>query len=97
MPEDTKYKIGMKYANYAVNNYTKEANLGYKFLEIGRGLAYIPTELKIAKIDASINNLLQAHRGGDNFYHEPPFARALRDLVSMTGSIPQEIRSVYVN
>jgi len=94
--EETKNKIGMKYANYKVNNYKPEAKLARKFLELVGGLAYIPESLKIAEIDTAINNLLQAHRNIDNFYHEPPFARALRNLISNTGSIPKQLRKTYV-
>jgi hypothetical protein len=94
--EETKYKIGMKYANYKVNNYKKEASYAHKFLDLAGGLAYIPEQLKIVEIDTAMNNLLQAHRGSDNFYHEPPFARVLQDLISQTGSVPRQIRNDYV-
>lgn len=94
--EETKYKMGMKYANYKVNNYKAEASYAHKFLDLAGGLAYIPEQLKIVEIDTAINNLIQAHRGSDNFYHEPPFARALQDLISKTGSVPRQIRNDYV-
>ncbi len=94
--EESKNKIGMKYANYKVNNYEREAKLAHKLLELVGGLAYIPEQLKIAEVDTALNNLLQAHRNVNNFYHEPPFARALRDLISNTGSVPKQLRNTYV-
>ena len=89
-PEEIKNTLGMKYANYKVNNDIPEAKLARKFLELVGGLTYIPDQLKSAEIETAIDNLLQAHRGFDNFYTEPPFACAL------TGSVPRQLRNYYV-
>ena len=95
-PEEIKNTLGMKYANYKVNNDIPEAKLARKFLELVGGLTYIPDQLKSAEIETAIDNLLQAHRGVDNFYTEPPFARALKILIGDTGSVPRQLRNYYV-
>ena len=95
-PEEIKNTLGMKYANYKVNNDIPEAKLARKFLELVGGLTYIPDQLKSAEIETAIDNLLQAHRGFDNFYTEPPFARALKILIGDTGSVPRQLRNYYV-
>ncbi len=95
-PEEIKNTLGMKYANYTVNNDIPEAKLARKFLELVVGLTYIPDQLKSAEIETAIDNLLQAHRGIDNFYTEPPFARALKILIGDTGSVPRQLRNYYV-
>jgi len=95
-PEEIKNELGMKYANHRVNNDIPEAKLARKFLELVGGLTYIPDQLKSAEIETAIDNLLQAHRGHDNFYTEPPFARALKNLISDAGSVPRQLRNYYV-
>lgn len=94
--EDTRQSFGIKYGKYIANNEQTKASLAKKFLEIVKGLAYIPDDLKAADIDISIQNLLSAHRNMSNFYNEPPFARQLASLIGHTGKLPIQVRRIYV-
>ena len=96
LDEHTKQKIGVKYARFVANSEQKKAILAREFLETVSGLSYIPDGLRAAEIQAAIEDLLAAHRGVDNFYNEPPFARQLQRLIGEVGSIPSEIEEEYV-
>ncbi|NEP84656.1 MAG: hypothetical protein F6K17_21760 [Okeania sp. SIO3C4] len=49
-----------------------------------------------AEIQTSIENLLTAHRGTNNFYNEPQFARQLQRLVGDMDNISPQINREYV-
>ena len=75
--EDIKQSFGLKYAHFAANNNQDEKKLAKQFLQIVNGERYIPDQLRAVEIDNTIHKVLSAHRGFNNFYSEPPFAREL--------------------
>ncbi|MHC0066023.1 hypothetical protein ACWATR_24470 [Nostoc sp. UIC 10890] len=94
--EQTRQQFGIKYGRFVANNDQLEAKLALEFLEIVSGKSYIPETLLSAEIDTAVDNLLNAHRGWDNFNNEPPFAKALETLINDRGQVPLQIREKYV-
>lgn len=93
--EDLKNDLGRKYAKFAANNDKVEKKLARSFLDLVDGVQYIPDDLRVVELESAIDNLILAHRGGNNFYNEPPFARELERLVG-NKSVPTQIRLKYV-
>jgi hypothetical protein len=93
--ESTRHQFGMKYAQLIVNG-EKEAKLARQFLEVVSAISYIPDNLRSIEIKNAVENLLNAHRGFNNFYNEPPFASALQRLAGEVGTIPPQVNHVYV-
>lgn len=94
--EDTKNTFGLKYSNFAANNYQHEKKLSREFLQLVNAESYIPDNLRIVEIEIAINNLLSAHRGFNNFYNEPSFARQLNRIVGDPPKVPKTINKKYV-
>lgn len=94
--ETTKNHFGIRYGKFVAHNDQEEQELARGFLEVFGGQSYIPDNLRSAEIEISIDNLLTAHRGSNNFYSEPPFARELSRLIGETGKIPVQINQKYV-
>jgi hypothetical protein len=94
--EETRNGFGIKYGKFVANNDQESAQLSRQFLEITSAISYIPASLKAAEIETSIQNLLSAHRGHNNFYSEPVFARQLASLIGQTGSVPKPVERAYV-
>lgn len=94
--EQARQQFGIKYGRFVANNDQAEARLALEFLEIVSGKSYIPETLLSAEIDTAIDNLLNAHRGWDNFANEPAFAKALERLINDRGQVPLQIREKYV-
>jgi hypothetical protein len=96
LEENIKQQFGLKYARFIANNDKEKQLLSRQFLETVNGLSYIPDGIRAAEIQTSIENLLSAHRGTNNFYNEPTFARQLQRLVGETVRVPTEISDEYV-
>jgi hypothetical protein len=96
LDENTRQQFGIKYARFIANNDKEKQELSREFLETVSGLSYIPDGIRAAEVQAAIENLLSAHRGSNNFYNEPPFARQLQRLVGETGKVPVEVNSEYI-
>lgn len=96
LDEDTRQIFGVRYARFVANNDQRKQELSREFLEAVSGLSYIPDNLRIADIQIAIENLLSAHRGSNNFYNEPPFAKQLQRLVGEAGKVPLEINNEYI-
>jgi hypothetical protein len=94
--ETTKSQFGVRYGKFVANNDQREQELAKAFLEIVNGTSYIPEQLLAAEIEIALDNLLDAHRGLNNYYNEPFFARELSRLIGNTGKIPNEINRKYV-
>jgi len=93
--EQTRQQFGIKYGRFIANNDQDEASLARQFLEVVSGTSYIPDTLRAAEIDTDIDNLLSAHRGINNFYSEPLFARALQRVVGDEGNVPTQVKEKY--
>jgi hypothetical protein len=94
--ETTRQQFGIKYGRFVAVNDQEEKNLARAFLETVSALSYIPDDLRAIEIEAAVENLLVAHRGHNNFYNEPPFARELQRLVGDIGKVPPQVNQSYV-
>ena len=94
--EDIKQSFGLKYAHFAANNNQDEKKLAKQFLQIVNGERYIPDQLRAVEIDNTIHKVLSAHRGFNNFYSEPPFARELVRILGEPMKIPKIIEKKLV-
>lgn len=89
--ESTRQQFGINYGKFVANNDQQEKKLARAFLEIVSATSYIPDDLRVVEIESTLENLLIAHRGFNNFHNEPPFARELQRLVGHEGKIPAQI------
>lgn len=94
--ESTRQEFGLKHARFVANNDDEEGKLAWQFLELVSGLQYISKDIRAAKIETAIEDLLRVHRNVNNFYNEPPFARELQRLVGQLGKVPPRINKKYV-
>lgn len=94
--ETARNELGVKYAQFLARNEQQQQQLARQFLEIVSGLSYMPEDVLAAEIDSAVDNLLGAHRGINNFYNEPAFARQLHRVVGDAGKIPESVTHVYV-
>lgn len=94
--ESTRQQFGVKLGKFVANNDLQEQKLARSFLDVVSGQAYIPNDLRAAEIQTAIDNLLNAHRGINNFYNEPTFARQLQHLIGQHGNVPPQVNKSYV-
>lgn len=94
--EDTRDTFGLKYGNFVAANYQHEKKLSREFLQLVNAESYIPDDLRGVEIETAINNLLTAHRGLNNFYNEPSFAKQLQRIVGDPPKLPKQISKKYV-
>lgn len=94
--EEARKGFGIKYGKLVINNDQKEKQLAREFLEGVQALQYIPNNLRAAEIENAVEDLLRVHRGTNNFYSEPTFARQLSRLVGAHGEIPEQVVQKYV-
>lgn len=92
--ETTRQQFGTKYGKFVANNDQTESALARQFLEMVSGQSYMPDPIRAADIATAVESLLSAHRGMNNFYNEPAFARSLKRLVGQ-GQIPKQVNQVY--
>ncbi len=94
--EDTRNTFGLKYATFAANNYQHEKKLSREFLQLVNAESYIPDNLRVVEIEATLDNLSSANRGYNNFYNEPSFAKQLSRIMGETPKVPKAITKKYV-
>ena len=94
--EEVKSDFGVRYAMFVANGDNKTTTVAKLFLQVVGGMSYLPDTVKTPIINASLENLLTAHNGINNFYNEPPFALQLRSIVGSHGAIPSGINFKYV-
>jgi hypothetical protein len=94
--EETRKQIGVRYGRFVASNAQDQKNLARAFLDLVGGAEYMPDDLRVVEIATSIENLLTAHRGFNNFYTEPPVARELQRLVGQFGDVPTAVNRTYV-
>lgn len=94
--EDTRDTFGLKYGNFVANNFQHEKKLSREFLQLVNAESYIPDDLRIVEIEAAIDNLATSHRGFNNFYNEPTFARQLYRMVGDPPKVPKALNKKYV-
>lgn len=94
--DEARYEVGLKYASFSANAEVQRKTLAHAFLQGVDGLAYLPEDSRALQIEECLDNLWTAHSGFDNFYNEPPHAKALTALVPPSGEIPRSVATKYV-
>lgn len=94
--EEARQNFGIRYGKFVANNAQDERELARAFLQTVSAESYMPESIRTVEIQIAIDDLLEAHRGFNNFHNEPPFARQLQRLVGDEGKIPSEISNSYV-
>jgi hypothetical protein len=94
--EDTRDTFGLKYGNFVANNFQHEKKLSREFLQLVNAESYIPDDLRVVEIETAIDNLASSHRGFNNFYNEPTFARQLYRIVGDPPKLPKALNRKYV-
>ena len=96
LDDSAKNEIGLKYADFAAHGVTPQKDLAREFIEIVNGQAFIPDDLRVVEIVTALDDLTRSHRGGNNFYNEPAFARELKRVVGDFSKIPKSIEDKYI-
>jgi len=96
LSDTAKNEIGLKYADFAAHGITPQRDLAREFLEIVNGQAYIPDDLRVVEIVTALDDLTRSHRGHNNFYNEPAFARELKRVVGDYSKVPKSIEDKYI-
>jgi hypothetical protein len=94
--DSSKNEIGLKYANFAAHGVTPQKELAREFIEIVNGQSYIPDDLRVVEIVTALEDLMRSHRGFNNFYNEPAFARELKRVVGDYSKVPKSIEEKYI-
>ncbi len=94
--EGGKFEIGLKHGSFSANGEVSKSNLARDFLTIVDGLAYLPSSTIAVEINSTLDALLVAHNGWNNFYNEPSPARLLKSFVPTSGEIPESVLGKYV-
>lgn len=91
----TRNEFATSYAIYMVNEDEEKAKLARSFISIVGGEAYLPDNVRAYELKIALNQLLSMHRGTNNFYNEPQFARQIKRLVG-DQKIPAQLDRDYV-
>ena len=91
-----KYELGIKYQTFFANAEKQKQSHARGFLDFVGGLSFLPSTTLQLEFGNAIENLYAAHNGFNNFYNEPPHARLLVKYIPSSGTIPKELRQIYV-
>ncbi|MFE3865637.1 hypothetical protein ACFXPT_35215 [Streptomyces goshikiensis] len=95
--EDTRRELGVKLARFRANADKDRADRAKELLElVDGGAAYLPESDRLVEIQETLDDLMRAHQGTNNFYNEPPVARRLRDVIGRHGEVPELLTAPYV-
>lgn len=88
--DSVKYDLGEKVDVFKLNLNTERMQLAESFLEKCDGNRYLTLSTRNITISSLCDELLDAHNGWDNFYHEVPYARAIMKYIEKSEDIPEE-------
>ena len=94
--EEKRYEAGLKQANLSANGDTTRATLTREFIEIVGGLEYLTDSTRSLELATTLDNLMTAHCGWDNFHTESAPAKLLARIVPENGIVPVDVLPKYV-
>ena len=94
--DEARHEVGLKHALFANTGELIRKRLAEIFLRRANGLAFLTDEQSALQINEQLDNLWAAHIGWNNFYNEPPHAKALAQYIPSSGVIPATVRARYV-
>ena len=78
--DDVRSSVAQRFASLRDRTSADASREAQRFLQIVDGISYIPRTLRFAMFNYYARNLIDAYSGWENFYSEPEYARALREL-----------------
>ena len=93
---EARQEAGLKHAVLTVNGDVVRAKLAREFIEIVDGVGFLTDETRVGEMSETLDNLISAHNGMNNFHTEPAPARLLHRLVPSNGDIPKPVLKKYV-
>lgn len=94
--DEARREAGLKQATLSANGEVTRANLTREFIEIVDGTEFLTDEILATEMSTTLDNLMTAHSGWDNFFTEAAPARLLHRLVPENGNIPRPVLAKYV-
>ena len=94
--EDTGGRFGVQYARLRASAELAPAEAARELLDLVGGTVYLPPELRVAELDAALEQLITVHHSYNNFYLEGAPAAAIEQLVGEQGSVPAPLEPKYV-
>lgn len=94
--ESKKHEIGEKYGYFRKNGDIVRKDKANHFLTIVDGQAYKDEDSISYEIKGVLANLMSTHNSFYNFYNEAPWAKQLKDMIPITGIIPNSILNEWV-
>ena len=94
--ETKKHSIGEKYGYFRKNGDVTRKDRANDFLTIVNGLAYKDEDSISHELRELLANLMSTHNSINNFYNEEPWARQIKQLLPVSGNIPDSVLSDWV-
>lgn len=92
LAEDSlKYRIGATIDGYRTNLQQDKLDLGIQFLQLVDGKVYETLPARTVALQNLAIQLMDAHVGWDNYYHEPPVMREILSYCKRSTDIPKEL------
>jgi uncharacterized protein (DUF302 family) len=88
--DEVKYDLGEKYDMFKLNLDSKKMHLTETFFETCNGNKYFSLDTRVIKISTLCDELMGAHLGWDNYYHEPPIAKSIMSFIQSDNDVPKE-------
>ena len=88
--EEIKYNLGERIDTYKARLDSEKLQYAEIFFERCNGKRYYSLDSKIIKISTLCDDLIDAHIGMNNFYHEPPIANEIMSFIISDTDIPKE-------
>lgn len=95
--EETKYDLGDKVDVYRKNLDEKKAKIAEEFFEACGGLKYLSLDNKSMQMASLCDDLIEAHKGFNNYYIEPQYARAIMNYIEVADDIPEARTEKIIN
>ena len=97
-PVEERREAGLKQALLAVNGEAARATLAREFIEIVDGTEFLTDETRATEISTTLDNLMTAHHGLNNFFTEAAPAKLLHRLIPNVGMemFPTIVLAKYV-
>lgn len=94
--ETQKHSIGDKYGYFRKNGDVTRKEKANDFLTVVDGLSYRDEDSISHELREALANLMTTHNSINNFYNEEPWTRQLKQLLSVSGNIPDSVLSDWV-
>jgi hypothetical protein len=94
--EEARYEVGLKYATYSANGDVTRKAAAKVYLELVRGLSYLPPDSLSVELNEQRDNLANAHYGWNNYNNEVPHAKSLARYVPASGTVPTSVLPKYI-